>query len=213
MNYKINFKIKTPLCYQGMIMFDGILAYAYAQEVLGSTNAQTQKLSYSKDELIDFSPMPIVKNENGYFMASWMFYEKDGVVEYLSSWKKRWANEYDHLSDFGKNKRKVRINNSKFKSQNIPIRLIDIRECWFYFQSEDVSRVAYLIQKHIVGIGKKISQGNGLISSFEIENINHDPFKKVIRPIPVATKTRDSVYIGFYPPYWMSENQSFCIVK
>jgi len=212
-NYKITFKIKTPISFQDIIMFDGIIAYAYAQEQLQGVEQQSQKLSYSKDELIDFSPMPIIKHPDGYFMASWMFYEMDGVVEYLGSWKKRWANEHDHLSDFGKQKRKVRVNAANFKSYDVPIRLVDIPECWFFFQSKNVQEVERLLNKHIVGIGKKIAQGNGLIESFDIEELEYNPFEKVIRPIPTDNRDKNVRFIGYYPPYWMSENQGFCLIS
>lgn len=211
MNYKITFKIKTPMSFSGAVMFDGILAYAYAQEQLTGVDCQTQKLSYSKDELIDFSPMPLVKHEDGYFMASWMFYED--TVEYLGSWKKRWANEHDELSDFGSQKRKVRINAADFKSYDTPIRLVDIPECWFFFQSDNPDEVSRLISNHVFGIGKKTSQGNGLIESFSITPIDYNPFKNTIRPIPVGAPGPGIQFVGYYPPYWMQENQGFCRVE
>jgi len=211
-NYKITFQIKTPVSFQDTIMFDGIVAYAYAQDQMKGVRGQAQKLSYSKDELIDFSSMPIIKHEDGYFMASWMFYEMDEMVEYLGSWKKRWANEHDHLSDFGKQKRKVRVDAANFKSYDVPIRLVDISECWFFFQSQNVQEVERLLSKHVVGIGKKIAQGNGLIKSFEIEELQHNPFDELIRPIPTIKRGDNVRFTGYYPPYWMSENQGFCLV-
>ncbi len=217
MNYKITFQLKTPICFQEPIMFDGLIAYAYAQE--NSKEANISRLSYSKDQLIDFDPMPITKHSDGYFMASWMMYDKNGIIEYLGSWKKRWANEFDYLADFGKNIRKVRINNADFKSYDMPVRLVDLKEVWFYFQSNDVAEVERLLNTHIIGLGKKISQGNGLISSFVIEPLDYDPFKKIIRPIPVKEVPTNFkgelnlVYTGYYPPYWMPDNQVFCKVN
>lgn len=213
MNYKITFQVKTPISFQDILMFDGVLAYAYAQEQLKGVEQDTQKLTYSKDELIDFSPMPLVMHPDGYFMASWMFFNETGAVEHLSSWKKRWANEHDELANFGKQKRKVRVNAGTFKSYSMPIRLVDVGECWFYFQSENVSEVIRLLDTHIVGLGKKIAQGYGLISSFEVAELSYNPFlNDIIRPIPTSEKGNNVRYIGFRPPYWMSDNQGYCKV-
>lgn len=212
MNYKITFKLKTPVAVSDTIMFDGLVAYAFAQE---SSKFNNGRLSISKDDMIDLTKMPIVYNkEEDYFFASWMLYDVDGAVEHLGSWKKRWANENDEYADFGKNIRKVRINNADYKSYNMPIRLVDLGECYFYFQSNDVDEVRRLIETHIVGLGKKVSQGNGVIESFEIEESEY-MFDNIIRPMPITKLTPNVVtrYIGFKPPYWLPENQKECIVS
>lgn len=214
MTYRITFQIKTPICFQGFVMFDGLIAYAYAQEQQNKVDRQTQRLSF--DNIIDFTPMPIVKHPDGYFMASWMLSDYSDTVEFTGSWKKRWANEHDELANFGKRKRKVRVNAGPHKSYDMPMRLVDIPECYFYFQSADVQEVERLLKTHIVGIGKKMSQGNGLIESFEIEQIDFNPFNETIRPIPVKEiQFKDGLYIayvGYYPPYWLPENQKMCII-
>ena len=64
MNYKITFQLKTPICFQEPTMFDGLVAYAYAQE--NNNEPQINRLSYTKEQLIDFKPMPIVKHKDGY---------------------------------------------------------------------------------------------------------------------------------------------------
>lgn len=217
MTYKITFKLKSPVCFQGFIMFDSILAYAYAQEQLKGVERQTERLTI--DNLIDFTPMPIKMHERGYFMASWMLSDYADTVEYTGSWKKRWANEYDHLADFRKKKRKVRINAGPQKSYDMPMRLVDIPECYFYFQSEDPAEVERLIGKHIIGIGKKRKYGHGYIKSFKIEPVDYDPFEQIIRPIPVDPDNLEFVpgmevtNVAWYPPYWMPENHALCRVK
>ena len=217
MNYKITFNMRTPICLSDMIMFDGLIAYAYYKEISEGVNKQTQPLQMSKDDLIDFRPMPIEHNdEHDYFYASWMLYNLDGLVEFTDSWKKRWASEFDQLADFGGNKRKVRINNAKYKSYNMPMRMLDLDEVWFYFKSREVSKVAHLIEKHVFGIGKKISQGKGLFSGIHIEKTDYDPFKNIIRPILVTKeigKGRETRMIGCRPPYWHPINQELCIVS
>lgn len=212
MNYKITFSLKTPICLSDNIMFDGLIAYSYAQEMI---NTQNGKLSFDKDELIDFSGMPIVQHKDGYFMASWMFWKQESV-QYIDSWKKRWSNEYDEYSDFGKNKRKVRINSSEFKSYNTPIPILDIDECWFYFQSDNLFEVSRLLDNNIIALGKKISQGYGIIDSWSISELDYDPFTNIIRPIPAKEKDVSSgncnvEYRSWKPPYWLPDNFDYCI--
>lgn len=73
--------------------------------------------------------------------------------------------------------------------------------------------VERLLNRHVVGIGKKIAQGNGLIESFNIKKLDYNPFEKVVRPIPTEKRGNGVRFVGYYPPYWMSENQGFCLVS
>lgn len=244
MNYKITFQLKTPISFQDTIIADAPIHNGFVSDVLMTKKGRDKYIDHipqsdHKDwikglPILDHLPQklyipkierilssvnyyPVLFDVKNNALSSYMFYEKDGLIEYLGSWKKRWANEHDSLSSFGKNKRKVRINNGSFKSYNMPIRIIDIPECWFYFQSDNVDEVERLLNTHIAGLGKKISQGKGLISSFLIESINYNPFEKIIRPIPVREIKKDTnvklQYTGFQPPYWLPDNQGFCIVE
>lgn len=215
--YKITFNMKAPICFIDKPIFDAIIAYCYAREYLG--NKFKQALNYDEKELIDFEAMPIKRHKDGYFIATWMFWEKE--VEYQGSWKKRWANEHDHLADFGKLKRKVRINAGEHKSYDMPMNLHHIPKAWFYFDSEDVNEVMRLIDKWIFGIGKKTSQGYGEFSSYVIEKCDFDFQGESCRPIPISEdqfmeimKTPNSLslkYTGFRPPYWLPQNQGYCV--
>lgn len=217
--YKITFNMKTPICFIDKPMFDAIISYCYAREFLG--DKFKQGLSYSEDDLLDFEAMPIKKHQEGYFVATWMMYDQE--VEYQGSWKKRWANEHDHLADFGKLKRKFRINSGKYKSYDMPLNLHHIPKVWFYFDSDDVDEVKRLIDKWIFGIGKKTSQGYGEFSSYVIEKSDFDFQGESCRPVPISEerflkmmKAQEQnitvKYTGFRPPYWLPENQSYCIV-
>lgn len=214
--YKIEFKMNAPICFVERPVFDGILAYCYARELLGDKFGQ--KLNLTQDEIIDFSGMPISMHPDGYFLASWMFWGEE--IEFTGSWKKRWANEFDDIADFGKPKRKVRINAGKYKSYDMPMQLHRMKSIWFYFESEDPIEVKRLISDYLFGIGKKTSQGYGEFESFEISETKEKNFsKEVIRPVPVKEKDMSNLnggmnlqLMGFRPPYWLPENQGFCLV-
>lgn len=208
--YKITIKLETPTSFTDLPHFDGLLAYCYAkQQTKGK--AFVQKLSYSREELIDFSKLPIKLNDNGYFEASSLYYDESKAVEFTERWRKRWANQHDKLASFGKNQRKVAINNGVFKSYDTPIKLMDIDEVWFYFRTNDLDAVKSLL-KHLYGIGKKLSQGYGLIDSYSIEKVDADTkFKRVIPEKYSQDKDLLRNYKAYKPPYWLPNNFDICV--
>lgn len=216
--YKITFNMKTPICFIDKPIFDAIIAYCYTREYLGDKFKQA--LNYDEKDLIDFEAMPIKRHKDGYFIATWMIWDKE--VEYQGSWKKRWANEHDHLADFGKLKRKIRINAGEHKSYDMPMNLHHIPKVWFYFDSENINEVKRLIDKWIFGIGKKTSQGYGEFSSYVIEKAEFDFQGESCRPIPISeeqflemmkapNQSLSVKYTGFRPPYWLPSNQGYCV--
>lgn len=212
--YKITFEMVKSMSFIDLPTFDGILSYAFAREKNGD-KPFIQKLNYESDELIDFSEMPITRHENGYFIASSMFFGDCEIIEDTQRWRKRWDCKNDRLADFGKNKRKIDISRGQFKSYDMPITTKLIEKCWFYFQSTNVNEVERLLKKWIHFLGKKRSQGYGEIKSFKIETTKFD-FNKIYRPIPV--KFLDSYdsekikYCAWRPPYWLPDNFDNCIV-
>lgn len=212
--YKITFQLRTAVSFIERPTFDGMLAWCYMKDKYGIVE---QKLNIENVE--SFDDMPLVRHPEGYFLASWMQFDEDLAVEFTQTWKKRWANQHDHLADFGKKVKKVRINAGDYKSYDMPIVLQNVKEVWFYFASENVDRVRSLLTNHLWGIGKKTAQGYGEIESFEIEEIEVNPFlTSILRPTPVNSSdlknlTNLSVkMMGFRPPYWLPENQAFCLV-
>lgn len=213
--FKITFKMSSAISFVELPTFDGLLAWCYMKQKHGTV---TQPLTIKEDELETFDDLPLVRHQDGYFMASWMQFDESLAVESTATWKKRWANQHDHLADFGKKVKKVRISAGEYKSYDMPIVITNIKEVWFFFQSENVSEVESLIRKYLFGIGKKTAQGYGEIESFSIEPIDYNPFEKIIRPVPV--KPTDIVHnqnikvamMGFKPPYWLPSNQGFCLL-
>lgn len=217
--YKIIFKLATPVSFIDIPTFDGILSYAFAREKLKGQSF-AQKLNITKEELLDFSEMPISMHKKGYFIASRMFWDETKAVEHIQRWRKRWANQHDKLSDFGKKIRKVRINSGEFKSYDMPLRVIAIDKVWFYFQSESLSEVDRLVRNWIYFIGKKRSQGYGEISFFNIEKYDFD-FTRIFRPIPINIIGMNLEnefnyqikYCAWKPPYWLPDNFEQCITN
>lgn len=222
--YKITFNIQGQMSFIDLPQFDSLLAYCYAKELQGD-NFQ-QKLSISKEEMIDFSNLPVLKDKNNLFKASQMFFEKEKHVEWVSSWKKRWDNVNDDLVDFGKNKKYIQINRGDFKSYDVPLVLNYVDKVWFYFESENLEQVERLIKKHLFAIGKKQSQGFGIIKDYVIEQETERSFElEILRPIPKELVTPEQIksvegtekkitfkFSGYRPPYWAFENMKVCAI-
>jgi hypothetical protein len=216
-SYKITFQLSTPLSFISPPTFDGVLSYAWAKEILGDNF--TQKLHIPQDEMVDFSKMPIAMNEKGYFMASVMFWDKENMTEFTEKWRKRWHTTHDHLVS---KPVKIRVQQGQFKSYDVPYDLKDIRNVWFYFQSDDVEQVRYLVHTWIHFLGKKRAYGNGLIDSFDIEKSDFDFNAQPFRPIPQSLVDVSEIvktpnfkfliaYCSWKPPYHAPENMAECI--
>ena len=216
--YKIIFLLNSPISFLDTPTFDGVLSYAYAREILPDA-AFSQKLNIDKSEIIDFSNMPIEIHEKGYFMASKMFFDETNGVESIQKWRKRWANKYDNIADFGKQQRKVDVARGAFKSYDMPIIVKHIPVVWFYFKTDNIYEVKRLVSKHIHFLGKKRAQGYGEILKFEIEQSNYE-FVGAFRPIPLRLADVDInkfedvkfTHCAWKPPYWMPENFDMCAI-
>ena len=206
------------VAFQQQIMFDGLLAYAYVQEHGTSDDKGIGKLSIQTP--FDFSGMPIECHKDGYYSGSWMFYNKDKASKQVQTSLKKWDEQHDYMADFGKAQRAVQIDKGEFKTTQIPIQVLTVPEVWFFFRSGNVSEVHRLIEKHIAGIGKKVSRGHGFFSSFVIEELAKNPFGEIIRPIPVTEAEVRQIqagakyeYCAWTFPYWETTNFQMCRVK
>lgn len=164
-------------------MFDSMLAWCYLKDKYGYV-PQT----FNESERETFENLPILRDKDNRFLASWLHYEKDKAANFNGSCKKRWDNQHDSLVDFKGKSKRIRVNAGQFKSYDINLPLSKIDKVWFFFDSSDIEEVKRLIS-HLYGIGKKTAYGYGEIESFEIEQIDYNPFEQNIR--------YDSG-----PPYW-----------
>lgn len=206
-NYKIIFTLQTPIIFNNRPVFDAILSYCYAREILKDDfGADASDYSFIDN-------LPLKQNEKRWFYGSFMFYD-EGASAFLSiPAVKRWEERYAYLVCPSK----IELRRGKFKNELFNHQALDTKKVWFYFTTDKIKEIESLLKKHLIGIGKKISLGYGLIKNFEIEELNYNPFEKVIRPIPFdISKKEDSsniVFTGFRPPYWEPINQTYCIIK
>ena len=220
--YKITFQLNAPICFLERPNFDSMLIYCYMREKYGNLMVD---LDMSGDQLSNFPDLPIPYHADGYPLASVMCWDPKKAVEYTGSWKKRWDNRNDDLADFQGKVRKVRINSQEYKSYDIPLNLWSIPEVCFYFESDNPQRVQQLVLQELAGIGKKVSQGFGMYSGFEITESDKDFKKEILRPLRADMKSSQKIvtnamktppvyianrYCAWRPPYYLPENFAQC---
>jgi hypothetical protein len=209
--YKITFDMTSPIAMIDKPVFDGLLLYAVMREKYGNI-----AVDLTPDDL---NAIPVKWHEDGFPLSSVMFF--DDSTESTGSWKKRWDGKNDHLADFGKLIRKIKVSGEKFKSYDMPLCLVDVRQAFFYFESDDVQRVQYLLLNHLAGIGKKVSQGYGFYSKFKIEESGKSFETEVLRPRKLGLPSTNRIimhggafpirYATWRPSYWNQENYTQCI--
>ncbi len=226
--YKITFRLAAPCVFIDRPIFDSILAYALWREQ--EPNAP-QKLSYTEKETAVFNAMlrdrlPLRWHEDGYPLASLLFFEERR--EQIDVKRKKWDAAHDDYADFGKQKRQIRVNAGAYKSYEIP-RVANIfasphgtlpfspfGHVWFYFVSDDVARVRYLLDNFIAGIGKDIGTGKGRWSEYVIEE-RPEPFvAEKMRPVPMrflGNREQANVRLRTWkPPYWDGRGAELCLI-
>jgi CRISPR type IV-associated protein Csf3 len=223
--YKITFFIRAPhlISYTDKPMFDALMAYCAAKEYVQNLSF---KLTYTQEE-IDFvnSKIPLKKDAYDCFIASTMLFNKNETSEQRINWTKHWDSANDELANFGKKARKINVTSGEFKSYRVALNVHQHKEVFFYFDSENVELVKYLLTKHLPSIGKKRSSGYGEIQNFVVEKIDYNPFEEdILRPIPMESIGNMQEFIQKYgnkyysrytackPPYHQSANFKDCIV-
>lgn len=216
--YKIIFKMSSPICFIDRPIFDALIVYCWMKEKYGNVPV---KLDLPQEELSSFAGLPIEYHSDGYPITSLMIFDNQEDLQYQGSWKKRWANRHDSLADFGRTQRKIHTGKGAFKSYDMPLPLHNIDFAVFFFKG-DAEEVSRLIDRHLAGIGKKISQGYGFFESYKIQPASDILFDRMLlRPIPVASAMNSDIierdpnyhikFCGYRPSYYLSENQAKCI--
>jgi hypothetical protein len=234
--YRLTFRLTAPCVFIDRPMLDGILAYALWRE---REPTAPQKLSHTLEEIAAFQAMlrehlPLAWSEHGYPLASHLLWNKQ--QEQIAVKRKKWDNDHDHLASFGKNVRKVRVNAGEYKSYELPrvtntfdsphpkLAFSPFGHVWFNFVSNDTERVCALLDTHIAGIGKDVSQGQGSWSEYIVEE-QAEPFVScLMRPVPQDSVSREELsqvlaahgtastrLMAWRPPYWDARQAVVCV--
>lgn len=221
MNYKIIFNFKESVAFAGFRpTFDGILAACFVRDRLGELPAP---LEIKTEDMIDFSEMPVVRHEKGYFNSSILFLGKE--TQWIDNWRKRWRETFDHTVDFEGKVRKINITSESYKAYDVSLVLhsLENNQAFSFFESDNFDEVYRLLSEHLFAIGKKRNVGHGMLDPecrFQIIKWNEPLDYLSLRPVPIEFLSEDELfsqghvkiqYCSWKPPYWLPKNMKKCV--
>lgn len=229
---KVTLHMQAPFASDGHICPEGMLSYASALDIWGDMFFQLSgTYLHSLNITLPLKPQGFNAQDgtrDWFWKCSCLLWNGcDGVT----SWKKRFDEEYSDYIDFGKKKKAITIANGFYKNYSQPL-VIHSAPLVYFFCVGNKPALDNLLQ-YITAFGKKTSQGFGAISSFETEVLQddhstvfqHGDTLKPMRFLPAEYfkaeldrrgLTRFDAHIntiGIRPPYWdRMRRQYVCMV-
>lgn len=178
----------------GYLPLDGILAYVWVKE--NHPELLEGDAGKAAPIVVDHK-LPIEKRGQGddwYWACSFACYMP--LKETRRYWHKRFdAQHAEEYVDFGNRRGKVNVRSAQYKNYRIPLNILLIPEITWYLVG-DKAEVERMVNQ-ITYIGKKASQGLGLVREWTVESIEED--LSWLRPIP---DENGDDFISIRPPYW-----------
>jgi CRISPR type IV-associated protein Csf3 len=148
--------------------------------------------------------------------------ETDGGVDEPERWNTtRWRSRFDHDPDHQIKQTQVNVSSGEFKSYNAALPYTAADTLTFYFEG-DPDRTKELIEAHVPAIGKKRSQGFGVIRDVSVEDVGEAVESalyhngRILRSLP--TEFAPTVVPGVKyeqrtvrPPYWHMANKTMAV--
>jgi len=203
----------------GHLPIDSIMSYAWMKlnkpEELYTNNPDAMTI----EEMIR-PDLPLELRERDgewYWSASFAVYEDR--EEWLAYWHKRFDKEFEKY--LGGRKKTFSPQSGKYKSYRMPLPGDLTERIAWYCYGNPKETLQLLIDASITHIGKKRSQGFGLIKKWAVEEIDTDyctfgPEHELMRSIlPLYDSDVKSFVIrncGIRPPYWHKDNNFRCMV-
>jgi len=139
-------------------------------------------------------------------------------LPYLDSWKKRFHSKDFRLIRWGRGSHKINTASGKYRSYNMPLPAKTINAAWFGFVG-DGPAVLDLMRSHLFAIGKKASDGFGIVDEYRLEEADLDAVDILaLRPVPlrvIAQKnlplSGEAKQVAYKPPYWDNCNVEACV--
>jgi len=224
--YRLDIELGAPVAASDpFIHLDSFLSYAVAVEQLGFDGVQ--ELDEDDDPKYFEEEMPLEKIE---VAGEWVWAcssaliaspGSEGSVLDSSGWNvTRWRKRFDPDLENSVKDTQINITTGDFKSYNSALPYNAVDTLVFYFCG-DPDRVEELVEEYVPAVGKKRSQGFGVIRSVSVEEASeadspvfHDG--QVLRSLPAqflkgtpmgVTIERRTVR----PPYWHAGNQTLAV--
>lgn len=207
--FEVEVRLASPVVVDVFsVHLDGVLAKA----VLHDVGLPVENMNYVT-EVWDI-PLPL-EREEGVWTASALWCPD--AARGITYWRKRWDNFYVR---WVRKRKKINIGFGAFRAYNMPMMTIAAPIMMFYGRGA-VSEVFRLL-KHFTHIGKKGSQGYGIVREWIVRPVRSAPCMvyeypdgKVLsmRSLPVkwldkhGYRARATISLAVRPPYWHPDSQ------
>jgi CRISPR type IV-associated protein Csf3 len=156
------------------------------------------------------SPLPFERRGDPWYYAC-SFNQAEPLTEYVAYWHRRFDDQLERYIDFQGRRGKISEQSGRYKAYRMPLNIL-ILPCLEWYAVGDLEAVRELCQD-IAAIGKKVSQGYGIVDRWEIEpwpedwsEVREGKLTRAVFDLPEETTGRRRIY-GVRPPYWQRENQ------
>jgi len=134
------------------------------------------------------------------------------IGEYITHWHKRFDDTLEKYLDFKGRRGKVDGKSGKYKAYRMPLNILLMPYLEWYAVG-DIDAVRDLCMR-IVSLGKKPSQGYGMVERWEVEPVTADysevkdgKLTRAVYDLPEGVAGNIRMH-GMRPPYWLRENQA-----
>ena len=217
-NLKIVAELASPVAFAGFLTIEGPLSYAVMKEKLGDDYEHADDISQLTEV-----PIPVKKWEGLYKASCGFISGKETKVIY----HKKWEEGYDDLVNFRGRREKITVGTGQFKSYSMPLKVYSTTKVVFFVDGDN--REIERLLKYVPRLGKKASQGYGIVKKWRVEEIEKDlsvlirietdtsTMIRAMRAIPVEIAMRHDIsglvmFAACKNPFWNPENMTKCIV-
>jgi CRISPR type IV-associated protein Csf3 len=217
-NLQITATLQCAVLTDGALPLDGILLYYAMREQYGYA-----VFSDAGAVTVPLVPLPFARRgrEPEWYYACSSAQWKTPIVEGVDYWTKRgdWS-KYAELIAWG-NKKDVEIKKGRYRPYHMPIAYRHAIDITWYCEG-DCTAITSLLQ-HVTHIGKKTAQGWGAVKTWRVVpvGVDYSTWREdvLLRPVPISAWPRERPHTemqwqcaGYRPPYWLSTNQTLCVV-
>lgn len=196
--YKVTATLKNSVVINGHLYLDGILSYARLKRAIGD---DIYNLPESPDP-IEIA-LPLSQKDEVYLCSKARLYRQ--VVQ-----PNRWRKRFDSTkAEKYMEPKKVDTARGIHKNYDMPISVtVTPKISWIVVG--DKKEIGLLL-KEITHIGKKGSQGYGIVKKWSVELTD----EKGERHFPVEEIKEGDVaeFAAYKPPYWLPQNVKLCVIK
>jgi len=203
----------------GYLPIDSILSYAWIKINKPDELYNSNPNALSMEEMI-IPELPIEKREMAgewYWAASFAIYQAEG--EFIDYWHKRFDKEHEQF--LTGRKMTFYPQSGRFRSYRMPLPGDLTQRIVWYCYGNSAKTLKLLIDAAITHIGKKRSQGYGLIKQWKVEETDEDYseigpdgglMRSMLKPPEGLQGNTIMRRYGIRPPYWHVDNIFNCIV-